>query len=115
MGLEWDRPESPVIVGLLHDLCKCEHYIVHKDSKGVVSWEYDKAALMPDHGAFSIILAQQMGVMLTDEEIACIRWHMGTFEKDASLWSYYTHAVEMFPNVLYTHTADMAASKIKGI
>lgn len=114
LGLDWERPESPVIVGLLHDICKCEQYAMKKGKDGVISWEYDKEALMPDHGALSVIIAQQMGVALTDEEIACIRWHMGAFEKDPKLWGYYGNAVENYPNVLYTHTADMAASRIKG-
>ena len=52
---------------------------------------------------------------LTDEEIACIRWHMGAYEKDTKMWEYYGRAVEIYPNVLYTHTADMVASRIRGI
>ena len=51
---------------------------------------------------------------LTDEEIACIRWHMGAFD-DQKNWDYYGRAIEKYPNVLYTHTADMIASRIKGI
>ena len=52
---------------------------------------------------------------LTDEEIACIRWHMGAFEKDPKMWDYYSRAIEIYPNVLYTHTADMIASRIVGV
>ena len=52
---------------------------------------------------------------MTDEEIACIRWHMGAYEKDTRLWNYYGNAIAEYPNVLYTHTADMIASKIVGI
>lgn len=51
----------------------------------------------------------------TDEEIACIRWHMGAYETDTKMWNYYGRAIETFPNVLYTHTADMIASKIRGV
>ena len=28
IGLKWERPESPYIVGMFHDLCKCDNYIV---------------------------------------------------------------------------------------
>ena len=34
-----------------------------------------------------------------EEEIACIRWHMGAFEKDTNLWNYYGKAIEKYPNV----------------
>lgn len=51
---------------------------------------------------------------LTNEEIACIRWHMGAFD-DRNNWEYYTRAVAKFPNVMYTHAADMAAAYIVGV
>lgn len=110
LGLKWSRPESPYIVGMFHDLCKTTSYQFEDGG-----WNYQRGyADMPDHGAYSVILAQKM-LSLTDEEIACIRWHMGAFEKDPSLWNYYGSAIERFPNVLYTHTADMIASRIIGI
>ena len=49
------------------------------------------------------------------EEIICIRWHMGAFETDTKMWDYYGKAIEKYPNVLYTHTADMIASRIQGV
>ena len=108
LGLQWQRPESPLIVGICHDLCKVEQY--RFSGKGC--YIYDDLTLMPDHGAQSVILAQQALHELTQEEIACIRWHMGAFEKDSAFWRYYTNAVKFYPNVLYTHTADMAATHI---
>ena len=50
----------------------------------------------------------------SSREIACIRWHMGAFD-DKELWKSYTLAVKLYPNVLYTHTADMHAAHIMGI
>ena len=47
---------------------------------------------------------------LTDEEQACIRWHMGAYEGKES-WPDFDAAIKEFPNVLFTHTADMYASK----
>ena len=43
----------------------------------------------------------------------CIRFHMGAFEQ-ADIEGY-SKAVEKFNNVLFAHTADMIASKIKGV
>ena len=44
----------------------------------------------------------------------CIRWHMGAFD-DKENWNSYGRAVTNFPNVLYTHTADMIAARILGV
>ena len=111
LGLEWERPESPFIVGMYHDLCKCDQYVFNDDT-GV--WEYNRDMIIPGHGEKSVIMAQKF-TDLTDEEIACIRWHMGAYETDTALWKYYGRAIEKYPNVLYTHTADMIASKIKDV
>lgn len=111
LGLEWERPESPFIVGMYHDLCKCDNYVKDIESG---KWVYNPEIIIPGHGDKSVIIAQQY-IDLTDEEIACIRWHMGAFEKDPKQWEYYGRAVEKYPNVLWTHTADMVASRIKGI
>ena len=51
---------------------------------------------------------------LTEEEMLCIRWHMGAFDR-AEYWTTYERAIERFPNVLYTHTADMIATYVEGI
>nr|DAF01802.1 MAG TPA: putative HD superfamily hydrolase [Caudoviricetes sp.] len=111
LGLTWSRPESPYIVGMYHDLCKCDSYRYDIESD---SYKYNKDQILDGHGSKSIIIAQKY-IDLTDEEIACIRWHMGAYEKDTKLWNYYGRAIEEYSNVLYTHTADMIASKIKGI
>lgn len=48
---------------------------------------------------------------LTEEEICCIRYHMGIFTKDYE-WNDYTRAVRKYPNVLWTHQADMLATHV---
>lgn len=111
LGLKWQREASPYIVGLYHDLCKCDNYIYKEYSDEYV---YNPDIIIPGHGDKSVIMLQQF-IDLTDEEIACIRWHMGAYEKDPKMWDYYGKAIEKYPNVLYTHTADMIASKIKGV
>lgn len=110
MGLTWGDARSPYIVGMFHDLCKCDNYKV-VDGK----WKYNPDMILPGHGEKSIIMLQNIApYALTDEEIACIRWHMGAFD-DRNNWEYYTRAVAKFPNVMYTHAADMAAAYIVGV
>lgn len=109
LDLKWDKERSPYIVGMFHDLCKVDNY-VHSDNE---AWEYNNAALLPGHGEKSVILLQQF-MTLTEEEMLCIRWHMGAFD-DQKNWNSYGRAVSKYPNVLYTHTADMIAARIKGV
>ena len=113
LGLKWERPESPCIVGMYHDLCKCDLYKYDIETGKYI---YNDESILPGHGDKSVIMLQRyFSIDLTDEEIACIRWHMGAFETDNKLWNYYGRAIEQYPNVLYTHTADMIASRIKGV
>ena len=116
LGLTWERPESPFIVGMYHDLCKCDLYVPNKfdEIEPYQRFVFNNEIIIPGHGEKSIIMLQRY-IYLTDEEIACIRWHMGAFETDTKMWNYYGKAIETFPNVLYTHTADMIASRIRGI
>lgn len=111
LGLEWERHASPYIVGMFHDLCKCDNYVYDIETS---SYKYNPDIIIPGHGEKSIMMYLKLG-FLTDEEIACIRWHMGAYETDTKMWNYYGRAIEEFPNVLYTHTADMIASKIIGV
>ena len=117
MGLKWSRPISPYIVGMFHDLCKCdqyEHEVVGYDrndepllSEG---WDYRKDMLLKGHGEKSIALAATL-TDLTYEEVLCIRYHMGAFVPKEE-WNDYTRAIHHFKNVLWTHTADMMAAHI---
>lgn len=111
LELKWERPESPYIVGMFHDLCKCDSYVWDIETD---KYKYNPDIIIPGHAEKSIIMLQRY-VDLTDEEIACIRWHMGAYETDPKMWDYYGRAIEKYPNVLYTHTADMIASKIVGV
>lgn len=111
LDLAWSDDRSPYIVGMFHDLCKCEFYT--KLARIPVEYDYKKELVIPGHGERSVIELQRL-IRLTDEEIACIRWHMGAFD-DKELWKSYTLAVKLYPNVLYTHTADMHAANIMGI
>lgn len=111
LNLKWGRSFSPFIVGMLHDICKCDNYQYNENED---KWEYRKDILIPGHGDKSVIMAQDI-LNLTQEETHCIRWHMGAYETDTKMWDYYGRAIEKYPNVLWTHTADMVASKIVGV
>lgn len=119
--LIWHKSRSPYIVGMFHDLCKIDQYR-HPASDLVVDgmllpdpskWEYNPDTLLKGHGDKSVMLLSQF-YTLTEEEIMCIRYHMGAFT-DKSEWNDYTRAVHQYPNVLWTHQADMLASHVAGV
>lgn len=111
LDLAWTVPESPIRIGMLHDLCKIDQYIRIPMEDSMYEWN-DKP-IVKGHGSKSVIYALRYGCKLTEEEIACIIYHMGAFEKDC--WEDYSNALTQFPNVLYTHTADMEVSQIQGV
>ena len=123
LELKWENPRSPYIVGMFHDLCKVDDYIdenaedmvmmgtgspISKDPK----WTYNNDKILTGHGDKSVMMLSQF-INLTEEEIMCIRFHMGAYETDA--WNQYDAAIRKYENVLWTHTADMYASKVKGV
>lgn len=120
-SLAWGRPESPYIIGMFHDICKQDQYRHPVDATfygggapiplvDESKWEYDPDAVLKGHGEKSVMLLSQH-LSLTMEEILCIRYHMGAFV-DQKEWNDYTRAIHAYPNVLWTHTADMLAAHI---
>lgn len=119
--LIWRKSRSPYIVGMFHDLCKIDQY--RHPASGLITdgvsvldsfkWEYNPDTLLKGHGDKSVMLLSQF-YTLTNEEIMCIRYHMGAFT-DKSEWNDYTRAVSQYPNVLWTHQADMLASHVAGV
>lgn len=108
LNLNWGRPESPYIIGMLHDLCKMDQYIY---DPVLQKYCWNKDQVVTGHGDKSIKYIEDNIIKLTDEEKACIRWHMGSFDEKEN-WTKYTTAIHEFPNVLYTHFADMVATHI---
>lgn len=122
--LKWSDERSPLIVGMFHDLCKIDKYEKIIDVEGVQfmgldepkdeesHFEYNNQTFIPGHADKSVMmLAQHM--QLTEEEILCIRYHMGSYETKE--WNFYDRAIKKYENVLWTHHADMYASKVKGV
>ena len=127
LELKWLRPESPFLVGMFHDLCKCDQYklvrdnpetIYHGDNGSIIHtlatyhYEYNDKILLKGHGDKSVMILSQF-VTLTEEETLCIRYHMGAYDKND--WEGLDLAMRKYPNVWMTHTADMLASKCAGI
>lgn len=123
--LIWRNARSPYIVGMFHDLCKIDQYrlissepVLKADGKVfsgsfTAQYEYNPNTLLKGHGDKSVMLLSQF-YTLTEEEIMCIRYHMGAFT-DKDEWNDYTRAVSFYPNVLWTHQADMLASHGMGV
>ena len=119
--LEWQRKESPFIIGMFHDLCKCDQYVLTVDQNaynmlsgtpGEIIYKYNENTLLKGHGSKSVMLLSQF-ITLTEEEMLCIRYHMGAYEKEE--WAEFDTAIKKYETVFWTHSADMLASKVDGI
>lgn len=125
LNLQWKRPESPYIIGMFHDLCKIDNYITVTDEPGEIMmgtdnvkgreihFEYNPNCILTGHADKSIMLLSQF-VNLTEEELLCIRFHMGAYEGQDQ-WDNYDKAIRKYETVLFTHTADMYTSKVKDV
>lgn len=112
LELHWIRPESPYIIGAFHDLCKCDQYerVWIGEDDGRIGYQYRKNTLLKGHGTKSVAILSTF-MQLSEEEVSCITYHMGAFCPEEE-WKDYTHAIHTYPNVLWTHTADMMAAHI---
>lgn len=126
LGLKWERHEGPLVVGMFHDLCKVKQYITTKvpadenemelgsDQYTGVCYEWNKKQNLPGHGEASIFrLMEYGGPQLKNDEMYCIRYHMEAYQGQQE-WNPLDMAIKQYPNILYTHLADMIASKLKG-
>ena len=110
LGVKWSRPESPWIVGMLHDLVKCKCYKLREDASG---YDYHQP-VYPGHGVASVIIATvEVGVKLNPDEAAAITWHMGAFGLQGRALAEFDAALDVYPaQIIATHTADWAAARI---
>lgn len=104
--LFWEARRSPIVVAFLHDLCKTDDYVL---MDGEYVW--NKKRLLSGHGEKSAIMALQLFPDMTDEEVMCIRYHMGAYEGQEK-WKTLDNAIKAYPNILWVHQADMITSKI---
>lgn len=110
-NLTWQKSRSPKLVGICHDLCKIDQYIKDYDS-GI--YTYNPYCFDWRHGEKSVDIIRQVMPDLTEEEELCIKYHMG-FTLPKEEWDNWRDAIKKYPNVLWTHQADMISSFIKGI
>ena len=121
--LKWQRPESPFIIAMFHDLCKCDQYkkvegtlidigATQLETSAGYHYEYNDKIILKGHGSKSVMILSQF-INLTEEELMCIRFHMGAYEKEE--WAEFDQAIRKYPNVLWTHMADMLASKVDNV
>ena len=121
LDLDWKRQQSPFIVGMFHDVCKMDDY-VDENAKGIVlmgtgspvtsdpKWTKNDSKVLKGHGDKSVMMLSQF-LTLTEEEMLCIRFHMGAYQTDE--WQEWDRAIRKYETVLWTHTADMYASKVQ--
>lgn len=129
--------ESLIITAILHDICKAntyvlgflnqktydsekvkaaERYQVKHDALGDFIWEsltkYEIDDNFPcGHGEKSVIIALKEGIELSEEEILCIRWHMG-FSEDSGQYRTLNKAISKYPLILATFEADLEAANL---
>jgi HD superfamily phosphohydrolase YqeK len=121
MGLIWSRPESPYLIGLLHDLCKVDFYKVETRNTKKVNeatnkeewikvpyFTVDEKNPIGAHGDKSIFILLQY-IKLNQDEIAAIRFHMGLGEPQENINSYQS-AIVKYPTTYWTHVADSWAA-----
>lgn len=116
-GMDESKLESLAIVGLLHDVCKANFYVMEmrnrKNEHG--SWEQYAAYAVNDqlpygHGEKSVYIISGF-MKLTREEAMAIRWHMGPYETDSRESGLaLSAAFRQYPLALLTHLADMQAT-----
>ena len=109
LGVAWSRPESPYLVGMLHDLVKCRCYRLRSDG----GYDYVQPE-WPGHGVASVMIATvELGIHLEPDETAAVIHHMGAFGLQGRALDEFDAALDKWPaQIIATHTADWAAARI---
>ena len=86
----------------------------NKQWEAVGFYEYLDHRPFGAHGDKSVFILTSLGIDLTDEEIAAIRFHMGPYECNGSyeVTRSVGNAFRKYPLALLLHTADAIASNI---
>ncbi len=111
--VNFELERSPVVIGLFHDICKVGTYTRNKDGRYEHNKEFE---FWKGHATKSLSLLGTnlfKGFDLTEQEALCIRYHMGAYETDE--WSEYGRAIAKYPEVLFTHMADMYTTHVLDI
>ena len=110
LEVAWSRDQSPYIVGMLHDLVKCQCYRLNADGK---TYSYVQPK-WPGHGTASVMIATvELGIQLNPDEAAAITYHMGAFGLTGRALDEFDAALDAYPGpIIATHTADWAAARL---
>ena len=112
LQINWPRPESPFLVGMLHDLVKCKCY-AKCSSEDKVEFTYVQPEY-PGHGIASVMIAAELGIELKPSEIAAITYHMGMFGVGREYTDKeFNAALAKYPQqIIATHCADWWAARV---
>lgn len=99
-----DELASAILVGLFHDVCKVNRYMLQDDGSYKIKDDYPYG-----HGEYSVYLINKH-MQLTDEEAIAIRYHMGPWEKTTDNYVL-SKVYDTYPLAWRLHLADMWASK----
>ena len=115
--------DSIIIASLLHDVCKSDIYkpTVKRRKTAIGTWEDTEGYKVSyknfpmGHGEKSLVLLLCSGLVLNDDEMLAIRWHMGA-------WGINMHSLEdtrsydtarkLYPLVAIIQAADSLAASI---
>lgn len=108
--------ESIAIIGLLHDICKANFYVVdYRNVKVDGVWVQKPYFKVNDdlpygHGEKSVYIINGF-LRLTREEAIAINWHSGGFDARVIGGSYtFSDAYYKYPVAMLFHVADMQAT-----
>jgi len=117
------KRESIIIASLLHDVCKSDIYkpTVKRRKTSIGTWEDCEGYKVTyktfpmGHGEKSLVLLLCSGLMLNDDEMLAIRWHMGAWGINMNSLEdmrCYDTARKLYPLVSIIQTADSLAASI---
>ena len=115
--------DSIAIATLLHDVCKSRIYrrVSRKVKNEIGMWEtvedynIDYSDLPVGHGEKSVILLLSSGLLLNDDEICAIRWHMGAWDlpfQSSEMVGSINKARDLYPLVGLVQTSDTVAANL---
>ena len=113
LDLKWGRKDSPAVIALLHDLCKLDRYRYFKND-GELVIEMNDNDMFKDfdgHGNKSVQIIEHLNLLkLTEEELSCIRYHMGAYDPYDTMQL--SEVAKKFPNLYFVQLADCIVSQL---
>lgn len=117
------KRNSVIIASLLHDVCKSDIYkrTTKKRKNAIGQWEDAEGykvsykSFPMGHGEKSVILLLCSGMVLNDDEMLAIRWHMGPWGLNMNSFEderCYDTSRKLYPLVTIIQTADGLAASI---